>query len=628
MAFQSTSTSSSGGLPFSIDGFDKEDNDHLQYCIYVMPPTATTSSRSSIWHNKEAETALTISPDVVEGVRELIMDCTASVTRGYIWHFDSFFLQTEACLDHGVQFNASPPHLRGVSRVKGNLEDEWYMVSILLHLTNEFPNLVVSVKDNDGELLLIEAEKKLPQWVRNLQKAVKNRVYLYRGAVLLIPPIAHLTPNVLPYYLNVFNNGSAFAEQKKDGKLTNRLSVAQALQLIASTPPAFYVNSEVTTCILNKIFGYPGKGVTSYTQHTTRCYLSPAIVKCLEECPQLISLAVRAFCDDLQESTKWIHQMNRFPPRKGILCSVKFTKMLYAEFRFKSEKFHPPACFAGFVNAGASRDTLMSRRGIKIACGFEIAYQRSRAAEPANTRAYRAQEDQTLPVTMGGMRLSFSKVVDEILSRFDEEELMDLIPSKVEEEDSEDWMTLTPAETDSMLAERLQNPAVQRETMQSLNAWGEEESPWDGIDGDYEEIDSPDEATMEYGRMEDDDDSSTTGQTDDEDSENEAAAWGASHHANARDKRRNLIDDTEEEEVPTEVWQQILPTMQKMCAELEKEGVPSLSKDKTDTNLGEQLVVNFMESVCAPGGGAQGPAANLLNSINLSAPSGRGRKRK
>lgn len=57
-----------------------------------------------------------------------------------------------------------PPHLYGITHYGDNIEDEWFIVFLLLHLTKEIEGLVVRVADSDGEFLLIEAADALPKW--------------------------------------------------------------------------------------------------------------------------------------------------------------------------------------------------------------------------------------------------------------------------------------------------------------------------------------------------------------------------------------------------------------------------------------------------------------------------------
>ena len=49
-----------------------------------------------------------------------------------------------------------PPFLWGVVRYEDSVEDEWFVVWLLLHLTQQLPGCTARCWDNDGEFLLIE----------------------------------------------------------------------------------------------------------------------------------------------------------------------------------------------------------------------------------------------------------------------------------------------------------------------------------------------------------------------------------------------------------------------------------------------------------------------------------------
>jgi hypothetical protein len=57
-----------------------------------------------------------------------------------------------------------PAHLYGITYFGDNIQDEWFVVSLLFHLTREVAGLIVRTCDSDGEFLLIEAAEHLPQW--------------------------------------------------------------------------------------------------------------------------------------------------------------------------------------------------------------------------------------------------------------------------------------------------------------------------------------------------------------------------------------------------------------------------------------------------------------------------------
>lgn len=57
-----------------------------------------------------------------------------------------------------------PPHLYGLTFYGENIQDEWFIVEIISHLTKIYSHVIGRVFDADGEFILIEAAEVLPQW--------------------------------------------------------------------------------------------------------------------------------------------------------------------------------------------------------------------------------------------------------------------------------------------------------------------------------------------------------------------------------------------------------------------------------------------------------------------------------
>lgn len=70
------------------------------------------------------------------------------------------------CINLYNIFYIADPHLASNTNFGDNLEDEWFIVYLVLELTKRCEDLIVQIKDNDGDFLLIEAADYLPAWVR------------------------------------------------------------------------------------------------------------------------------------------------------------------------------------------------------------------------------------------------------------------------------------------------------------------------------------------------------------------------------------------------------------------------------------------------------------------------------
>lgn len=69
-----------------------------------------------------------------------------------------------------------PCHLLSTICFGDNIEDEWFIVHLLLEISKIYNHLIIQVEDNDGDFLLIEAADYLPPWAN--PETTENRVRL------------------------------------------------------------------------------------------------------------------------------------------------------------------------------------------------------------------------------------------------------------------------------------------------------------------------------------------------------------------------------------------------------------------------------------------------------------------
>lgn len=62
-------------------------------------------------------------------------------------------------------FSDVPKHLHSNTCFGDNIEDEWFIVHLLLEISKQFKDVIIQVMDNDGDFLLIEAADFLESWV-------------------------------------------------------------------------------------------------------------------------------------------------------------------------------------------------------------------------------------------------------------------------------------------------------------------------------------------------------------------------------------------------------------------------------------------------------------------------------
>jgi hypothetical protein len=232
--------------------------------------------------------------------------------------------------------------LYGSSHYGDNIEDEWFIVFLLLQLTKEIDGLVARVVDSDGEFLLIEAADYLPAWAN--PETCEERVYLYRGAV-------HIVPN-----------------EPGNGQDNNLLSVRDAIFQVRTQPQKTIASPAIQEAVQARIEGYPGKIVELL--HRTNAYVPVGVAALLKEKPNLISSAVLAFCNRDPIDMKACRAMRYFPPENRVMTSVVFTKCLYA--MITHQKYNPDRRTGWNMPATNSKDFKAHNLGVKLACGFEI----------------------------------------------------------------------------------------------------------------------------------------------------------------------------------------------------------------------------------------------------------------
>lgn len=128
----------------------------------------------------------------ISSIYQEVIQSVEDLTRAYIWNKDKFNLSEP-------QSTADPHIFTSHAQIDfgDNLDDEWFIVHILFTLSSKF-NLIARCLDGDGEFLLIQAANVLPQWAAsNDNGAMLNRVFVYEGAVHMIPPAT--TPAQVTY---------------------------------------------------------------------------------------------------------------------------------------------------------------------------------------------------------------------------------------------------------------------------------------------------------------------------------------------------------------------------------------------------------------------------------------------
>ncbi|KAF3708092.1 Protein ecdysoneless -like protein [Channa argus] len=258
----------------------------------------------------------------------------------YIWQHQSFSLK------YYPEKGGVPAYIGGSTQFGDNVEDEWFIVYLLLQITKAFPELAARVEDNDGEFLLIEAADCLPKWLN--PETSENRVFLHKGELHILPCPSASSPvgvskDVVP-------------------------SVAQALALLTTHPEACRASPKISRALMKRLEGYPEK--IRLGLHRAHCFIPAGTAKVLAERPDLVAAAVSAFYLRDPVDLQACRSFKTFPPNTRVLTTVTFTRCLYAQLH--QQQFTPDRR-SNFTLPPRSHPHYKAHElGMKLAHGFEI----------------------------------------------------------------------------------------------------------------------------------------------------------------------------------------------------------------------------------------------------------------
>ncbi|KAI0517693.1 SGT1-domain-containing protein [Xylaria bambusicola] len=282
----------------------------------------------------------------LENIRRSAMQLCLTTTKDYIWQRDSFQLQVKRA--DGLVY------LHGTTDYGDSIEDEWLIVYLLRTLTTTFPSLWVRVFDSDGEFLLVEAANIVPKWLS--PEIDSNRTWIHQGKLKLIPL-------------------SASSGEKRP------LTLIEAVSYIRLHPDALVHSPFIEAEAFYRLEKYPDN--IRALMHHSLITIPRKLVFILHEQPAAIAPATEAFY--LRDPTALKPLMTaspdlHFPPKDLVTVSVRFTKVIFAQF--KSQQFTVPPLWSDILKRtqeGSSPITEQERKqlarlelGMKVASGFEI----------------------------------------------------------------------------------------------------------------------------------------------------------------------------------------------------------------------------------------------------------------
>lgn len=420
-----TQQSQDGALPFSdvtgllaaaAAGLEKQQA--LVARIFVPPPSVSASSSPV----DQFARLTTLSRELNSFFQKHTRRSDYLDGQDYIWHREppsiSVVCSPSSNRPSTTTYSTQPsPHVLFHLRTGGEcIEDEWFATHLLIRASTHFSaqHLCISVEDEDGQFLLIEAADYLPEWVS--PEAVTNRVWIYDGHLHLIPPHYKAHQGVSP-------------------------PASQAVELVTDQLIPTRASDDIEAAAFARAFEFPSAAKLHH--HRTLAHLPRRIARVLAAEPQLISSCVTSIQSRDVVSSRSGSRLVRFPPPSQRtdtsaddcsskadndcdvgLYSVRMTRHLYAQLLH--DRFFPPrqlgppwqaavekyrlrlhgqsstaSTQAGIEDEAQVQVELRDGRwhdmGAKIWCGMEMSYSESLARRKRTAARSMAGSESTLP---------------------------------------------------------------------------------------------------------------------------------------------------------------------------------------------------------------------------------------
>jgi hypothetical protein len=238
-----------------------------------------------------------------------------------------------------------------------NLCDEWFIVFLLVEISRTFPDSVIEVHDNDGELLLIEAAMALPEWVD--PDTSDNRVFLFRGEVQLL--------------------GMPEEDQAEQPFAPLSVTRDEAVALVGKYGPSGVTRASdtVQACIMAKLSDMPQRALVE-NYHWCKLLVPREIAILLQRLPQLVAAGVESFYYREMEDDRKLRDLARFDTKSSVMVRVRFSRYLYAQLLQQTFPVPSPRFSLPPENDPTRK---ASELGMKLTCGFELMWNKQAGKE-------------------------------------------------------------------------------------------------------------------------------------------------------------------------------------------------------------------------------------------------------
>ncbi|CAG9793876.1 unnamed protein product [Diatraea saccharalis] len=261
----------------------------------------------------------------LENLCDSINETIKLLAKDYIWHKEEFKVHIPITNEN----KNNPVQLQSTTCFGDNIEDEWFIAYLVFEISKVFHNLIIQMRDNDGDFLLIEAAMFLPSWAN--PENTENRVFIYKGHIRMVPPA-------------VIDLNKVF-------------TIREALDLVIHLPDFTKVSTAIEEAVWSRIKQYPQQVNQNFHNALVKLPLDLAALLSLN--PTFISAIVESYCSLDMFDLKHCQNLEYQDP---IIVKVKFTKCLYAMLMHSK-----------YVKIrGHSENDKKGVLGLKLACGFQI----------------------------------------------------------------------------------------------------------------------------------------------------------------------------------------------------------------------------------------------------------------
>lgn len=391
-------------------------------------------------HQLGLETAdLATQLAALQGLRTRIMTFLREDIDQYLWNHSKLELWV-------MQKAGFPCHLKGIVFYGNNVEDEWYTVYLMQKLSVAMESLAISVEDNDGQFMLIEAADHLEPWLS--PATAQHRIWIRRGAVHCIPLEA-------------------------PGSTSDGVRISAALTWLAAEPCPLSASAQRAINLRSQ--AHPAKALAH--AHHVAAIVPYWLAEVLRRCPQAVAQAINAFsdteADQLSKAVSGIALPANASHTAMEAVSIRMTRTLYAQLTFK--KFKVPRRFHPLVRAvqaqGSAKASKALDLGCRVASGLLLAYQQEVDRGGAGVREEVVTEGEQPDHLSQLIQASSTLCSDAIravfasLSAAEEQALeskehhkavAEAIRQDALRNDSDSWIYLDPDQLDKEMAQRME----------------------------------------------------------------------------------------------------------------------------------------------------------------------------